>query len=475
MISPDDKRAIALIKANVGNKVSRGTGFLVSTDGLVLTAFHVVGDLATGKKYAEPMKLSFGDPREGPTIESEARFVPDHHSVADDWALLRCTTPPAGVTPLKLGRIRRRYALEFESFGFTEAKRTTGMVYAGKVRSSGRRMQLFSDEAAAVASERVSGLSGAPCIVDGYAAGIVQTSNMEEIQPGVYVNREGALYMLPVEIVARACELLKVPVAPPPFVAEVARLLRSAQNLLQHGAEKLRVPFEAVSEEALSERVAEEMMRRGVEATEVALSTMVLGIHRDIAKKILDFAASTWIDEKAAGRVARAFSAPGNSQPVCLNAAELDTATRYFHVAGYPTARHPGWKTHVCRVSGVQPEDLGKSLVTEIRKLAANKLCCDPSELDRELKEHPHDEKPLVMVLPWPPPHKSALAAVRKDLPDIRLALLAGPSLDPAARAFCTSEGIVLVEPLIAENEEKDTLRALRRATASLEQSYDAA
>src|SRR4051812_2055209 len=105
-----DKRAIARIV--VGQ--SRGTGFLVSRDGLVLTALHVVADLEGSRRnerlrpYVGPITLQFGDPLTGATWTpaGPATLVPELYSLQGDWAVLQIAGPvPGDVVPLRLAEL----------------------------------------------------------------------------------------------------------------------------------------------------------------------------------------------------------------------------------------------------------------------------------------------------------------------------------------------------------------------------------
>ncbi len=179
-------RAIARI--TVGGE--RGTGFLVSTDGLVLTAFHVVADLDQSKApdqpawRAGPISIRFGNPNNGDVWVPDngtAERVEGGYSIDDDWALLRVGIP-AGVQvrPLMLAQFTEpRAERTFTTFGFPVPEQDIGGEYSGTVGVwQDRLVQLTSPEivAADKGGTRLGGISGAPCMVGGRVVGMVLKS-----------------------------------------------------------------------------------------------------------------------------------------------------------------------------------------------------------------------------------------------------------------------------------------------------------
>jgi hypothetical protein len=89
---------------------SHGTCFLISADGLVLTAFHVVAyrDQSLAKLAPVwrpgPIKIVLGDPNNAATLwdAGAATVYLDRYSIDDDWAMLEIARPPAEIVPLAL-------------------------------------------------------------------------------------------------------------------------------------------------------------------------------------------------------------------------------------------------------------------------------------------------------------------------------------------------------------------------------------
>jgi hypothetical protein len=460
------KRAIARIR--VGG--SRGTGFLVSDDGLLLTAFHVVGDLAKKTLRAGPITIDFGDPREEPNgapyFSTTAAVVPGCHNAENDWALLQCANAPPNVVPFTCAPLKNSYELAWDTFGFSDAAPDNGIVYAGEVRSVGRRFQLYSDEASAANTARIRGLSGSPCIVHGYVVGILQTANLQKNAAGEWEAQEGAVFVLALTEVERACARVKVTRPVPPFVREVGQLLRPAAEILSAAADVLAIPDpEGKPVDVLRSQVALEMMRSGVEQTRDALAALVLALEWKSLEQILEFAASLWIHDEAAAKLASA------GRIVCLNAMNAVTGQRYVHRAGYPIAKHPGWRTFTRVIPNVMPEEQGPMLVGAVQKVLAQMFKCDIADVGQSLDAHPHEGHPIVIVIPPPVPLPPDLKIVKDAFPKLRFALLAGETI---ANGFQTEyPDVEVVEPVIAKGQEALAIEAHVRAKALVSLSFD--
>lgn len=191
-----------------GEPVSRGTGCLVSEDGLVLTALHVVagGDENSPEPLGGEIQLCF------PGHRTSATLLEDCWCSRDDWALLRCEAPPPAVPPIPLTELRSS-GEHWETFGFPDANPRDGMVISGTVRdhladlAGVPAFQLFSVEAAAANGAPVRGLSGAPVLIDGAAAGHLRFALMRD---GMAV--AGTVYACPAARVSEgAGHLLPLP------------------------------------------------------------------------------------------------------------------------------------------------------------------------------------------------------------------------------------------------------------------------
>ena len=161
-----------------------GTGFVVTSDGLIVTCAHVI-DVA---RSDDSIRLIFHDP--GSTKEKRevrvARVEPDYwrDAAAEDVAFLRLEGPlPSSAVPLPLGSSFNTQGQTFRSFGFPEAKPDDGML--GECRILG----FVSEDSISLlqlSSNQVSkGFSGAPVwddsrhVVIGMVTSIVATRRIK--------------------------------------------------------------------------------------------------------------------------------------------------------------------------------------------------------------------------------------------------------------------------------------------------------
>jgi WD40 repeat protein len=161
-----------------------GTGFVVTSDGLIVTCAHVV-DIA---RSDDGIHLIFQDP--GSVKEKReirvARVEPDfwRDAAAEDVAFLRLEGPlPKEAVPLPLGSSFNTQGQTFRSFGFPEAKPDDGMLGECKVlgfvsEDSNSLLQLSSNQVS-------KGFSGAPVwddsrhVVIGMVTSIVATRRVK--------------------------------------------------------------------------------------------------------------------------------------------------------------------------------------------------------------------------------------------------------------------------------------------------------
>jgi hypothetical protein len=188
-----------------GGLVSRGTGFLVTQD-LVLTALHVVAD----RREQPPRALGDTIHLDFPGHTTRAAILEERWDAHADWVLLKCSEPPRS-SPLPLLSEFRSTESPWESYGYPDSK-PDGMAVAGEVRNADgsvqgtRALQLFSSEAAAGNGMPVSGLSGAPILVDGAVVGLLRWATLDE-----KLSVGGTLFACPMSMILdRSIEILPV-------------------------------------------------------------------------------------------------------------------------------------------------------------------------------------------------------------------------------------------------------------------------
>src|SRR6516225_10527118 len=106
-----------------------GTGFVVTSDGLLVTCAHVI-DIA---RLDDSVHLLFYDPSSTKEMHEVrvARVEPDYwrDAAAEDVAFLRLVgLLTKGVVPLPLGSSFNTQGQTFRSFGFPEARPDDGML-----------------------------------------------------------------------------------------------------------------------------------------------------------------------------------------------------------------------------------------------------------------------------------------------------------------------------------------------------------
>ncbi len=187
---------------------SRGTGFLVSASGLVLTAFHVVGDRARSRQLKRPqfyggaIAVRFGDQRTWTT--GDAVVVDNLYSFEDDWAVLQVPAPGPehDVVPLELAKLREpRSQTPFATFGFPDLEQDTGGLYQGAfgVWSDDLDHTIEAPIANLPLAQKPGGISGAPCVVNDQVVAMILQA-LTDVQERA---QKSSLYVAPIERVVR--------------------------------------------------------------------------------------------------------------------------------------------------------------------------------------------------------------------------------------------------------------------------------
>jgi tetratricopeptide (TPR) repeat protein len=244
------KRAIARVVADGEGGPRKGTAFFVGGR-YALTALHVVADTQTRPPtFRTSIRLHFQD-APGPM---SAAVVSDMCSVEDDWAVLACERAP-DAEPIELGP-EPRQGSRWMAFGYPEIQEG-GMTIAGEVRDPRLRplggagalrgasvLQLFGEEPAAGLGAPLHGFSGAPCLVDGKAVGILRSTLIQEDVDGQQQMRlftqAGTVHATPARNVVewqsdRRRALLTGTWAPPEVVTQEFLVLLSAREAALDG------------------------------------------------------------------------------------------------------------------------------------------------------------------------------------------------------------------------------------------------
>lgn len=324
MIPASVERSVVEILAD--GVTSLGTGFLVSADGLILTAKHVVGTRATAQiRFREEAPLAATLVESGPG--------------SDDWVLLRAAMVPTQVEPIPLGRIRHVGAeVHWYSVGHANIRGMRRGTFHGVVRAAADRLDLYCEELRDRSYDEARGLSGGPCIVDGEAVGLiidvfkknsgqiiageVNAIPLERIQPRKFKLEPTSNAQLPWELVFRG--LLES--LTPSHKAIAARTARLAN------------PEDAKD---LALQIARRMINQGICVTAEVLRQLPASVRStSVIDEVMAVAETLWVNGTAADSLAAIV---GGSRIGAI-ATDFDWS-----------AQHHLWRAYSCRESGPQP------------------------------------------------------------------------------------------------------------------------
>lgn len=169
---PDDrlevlKCSVVEIKNTTNQTVSYGTGVIVSSDGFILTCYHVISD-EKGKVVAgKPIHISFPF---APAISAQARLIEEYCNQDLDIAVLQIQDKvPEGIRIAHLSE-EIDSSHKFTSFGFRKPRDFFGLNTAGEIRGRTFRRPISGGSGAAseliqLYSEEIGpGMSGAPVL-----------------------------------------------------------------------------------------------------------------------------------------------------------------------------------------------------------------------------------------------------------------------------------------------------------------------
>lgn len=196
----EQKLAVAAVTATIkGYEPITGTAFYVG-GGYAITALHVVADTRPIKPiFAETINLDFKSAKH-PTAASVVEGVWDQ---AADWVVLLCTDLPP-VNPIRFGSLPSKGST-VEAFGYPAIEEQKGgfslpaIVEDPKHRTNDVDVvDLYSEKGKGVP---LYGLSGAPCMQDGKAVGILRSVLQAEVLDGQsrpkLVTEAGVVYACP--------------------------------------------------------------------------------------------------------------------------------------------------------------------------------------------------------------------------------------------------------------------------------------
>jgi hypothetical protein len=444
--SEQRQRAIARVEVQGGGATtSRGTGFLVHADGLLLTAAHVVFNVnGPGKpRFPGEIQLFFATRSASPPplVRGVTVVAQD---LDEDWALLRCT-PPVGTEPIPLQEMPPTIGAAWATFGYPDGgDRIRGDGYSGVI---GNRYETHLDldssgsgSNAVPPGDKAKGLSGAPCLVDDAAVGLVvarpNDGKVVAIRSHRILNKQPGLrsVRLPFEL-SFGARLANVP---GPELKELAAALKlSDEDLVSPG---------------LHEKIARAMLAFAPgELAEIIRATALgaKGLKAE-AGWLLQLIETLWVKNSAASEFAR-FVEAEETRAAVINTEEARAGHHYVARASDLKASLNKWR--VCRFQPDVQHATPDALLAAAREELWNKLMpLGTPKSEDQLKRMIRLKKPVILLV-LDPAARTEIVALEEAFPGLRVALLTGASLplQSATRTdlMCISPAI---EPLDQES-----------------------
>ena len=185
----------------------RGTGFLVTKD-LVLTALHVLGSPEEKKSlsdYHGSISLIFS------SLTSKASIYNDYGSIANDWVLLKCDTPPGGTMPLPLAELTESgLNVTWSTYGFPNLKPAglDALGYVVQRDTKSHEIQLHCDTIPPGKVADAEGFSGAPCVVPQNINNSSQVEAVVGLIQDVLIRQQQTFYARTIVSIIKECEII---------------------------------------------------------------------------------------------------------------------------------------------------------------------------------------------------------------------------------------------------------------------------
>jgi hypothetical protein len=452
---------IALVDAD-GSETPRGTGALVTGDGLVLTAAHAVADRRRDPvvPLGHAWRLEFGIPGKTAVHRTDATIVRVARPGEHDWALLRCATPPPEA-PLRLHPLDGEAPFaRWEMFGWSTELAPDGGFYAGAVRARHDDLALLCEEIRGRRDADVTGLSGGPCFLldTGAVIGVIR-AEPRVARDKVFINVGATLLATPVERVVEECGgLLALDTQPLPyedvFATKLEDLRRPALESLAERLLRLPRPYR----DDLARRCARALIQGGLFTVVDALKTLGSSIaaHEDLLRSLAE---TLWVPGRAAGQLAGLLDRPHYARAAAVNSKDRQTARDYLcRACAHRHGNEPYWHREAIEVPNVHGgEWQGAGLLDAIRDALADQYGWSDDDAIRAGVRNVQ----TFIVVQEPTPRAHVLAAVEKQFPGIHLLLLTDAAIAEPIRTATPS--IDWLAPDLEPGQE-DVAKRQRRA-----------
>jgi hypothetical protein len=279
--------ARSIVEVLTTAEVSIGTGFLVSRDGLILTARHV------GTGSSELLVRFCGN------VDVRGILVEQGDGAADDWALYRVSDVPLGINPIprgNLGNVATQVA--WHSIGFAKIRGQNRGAFHGEVRTAGPNLDLYCQELIDRYYDEARGLSGGPCIIDGEAIALI-VDVLYDTQSERIVT--GQVHAIPLDRIKPRTVQLNLGGEPPlPWEYAISGSLQHLSRddqLIAASAARLANP---VVGPQLTRQIARRMINGGVLGVAAVLRQLSARLGRERSDEIVGLAESLWVNGTAA-------------------------------------------------------------------------------------------------------------------------------------------------------------------------------
>jgi len=368
------RRRSAAVRVSAGR--DQGSGFVASTEhALIITARHCVADVVDDEPGT--VTLYFLDPadwgRSDPAFaERTGMVIARGAAVDDDWAVVRVAggLPPwAQALELSEGEIADGDA--WSTTGYPPALGEIGDDFAGEVEMAAALVKLVDPTAP---GRGVSGVSGAPCIIEGRAHGVIARADERN-----RISTTGRFYAVPFSRVAgdmhRALAAAARPRTAPGEAAPAGPELRfdrdppfldQAESCLEGGIGLRRIVEDLLRESAddlqrLARFLARRALVRGITvSTEIALRALIR--RPSDACELIELAAAQWFPATSARWLAAQLTSPPPApRAAALNVGCPDFATLCVRRAGYELNGEPAWhkgRIDVSWLPGIDEDEL---------------------------------------------------------------------------------------------------------------------
>lgn len=441
MIPASVDRAIVEVFTPAG--ASEGTGFLVSGDGLILTARHVGG----GSQQVEVRFLGYK--------RVVATLVEEGPS-GEDWALYRAAEVPAGIEPIPQGKLGNvADAVFWYSIGHAKLRNGLRGAFHGEVRSTVPVLDLFCRELADDKFyEDARGLSGGPCIVDGEVIALIVNVLCRGDNNLIVTGQVLALPLekiRPQKVQLALCGESRLPWEH--VITSALQGLSPDDRLIAASTARLANPVEG---DRLPRQIARRMINQGILMIAEVLLQLRAKLDKNlevkVSEQILEMAETLWVS----GRAAECLAGLVQDKQLGVLATDCGWSAQHHLRRAYAT-RELGavaWK-HAVVDAGAHKEPFADAVVAKAYEVLGKLLLSkDPATIKRRVATFPFVTAFVVSV-----PRKDVVDKLRAEFPKLVIVFMSRHERSTAVpNPFVDSIEQVLPAPSAEEERQAKEL-----------------